>query len=72
TNRAVRRCGLLGDDPVPGKNFEHRKRWLDEQLIHQTRHFGIDSLCQAILSNHFHLELRSRPNGMTPRSRAGG
>ncbi|MEZ6032208.1 MAG: hypothetical protein R3C17_03885 [Planctomycetaceae bacterium] len=72
TNRASRRCCLLGDDPVPGKNFEHRKRWLDEQLIHQARHFGIDLLCQAILSNRFHLELRSRPNGMTPRSRAGG
>lgn len=27
TNRAVRRCFLLGDDPVTGKNFDHRKRW---------------------------------------------
>ena len=34
-NRTVRRCFLLGDDPVSGKNFDHRKRWLDEQLIHQ-------------------------------------
>ena len=54
-NRTVRRCFLLGDDPVSGKNFDHRKRWLDEQLIHQARHFGIDLLCQAILRNHFHL-----------------
>ncbi|MEZ6034312.1 MAG: hypothetical protein R3C17_14555 [Planctomycetaceae bacterium] len=62
TNRVVRRCFLLGNDPVTGKNFDHRKRWLDEQLIHQARHFGIDLLCQAILSNHFHLVLRSRPD----------
>ena len=61
-NRTVRRCFLLGDDPVSGKNFDHRKLWLDEQLIHQARHFGIDLLCQAILSNHFHLILRSRPD----------
>ncbi|MDA1230918.1 MAG: hypothetical protein O2856_09100 [Planctomycetota bacterium] len=61
-NRTVRRCFLLGDDPVSGKNFDHRKLWLDEQLIHQARHFGIDLLCQAILSNHFHLVLRSRPD----------
>lgn len=76
TNRTVRRCFLLGDDPVTGKNFDHRKRWLDEQLIHQARHFGIDLLCQAILSNHFHLVLRSRPdvvdNGMTRKSLADG
>ena len=61
-NRTVRRCFLLGDDPFSGKNFDHRKVWLDEQLIHQARHFGIDLLCQAILSNHFHLVLRSRPD----------
>ena len=61
-NRTVRRCFLLGDDPFSGKNFDHRKLWLDQQLIHQARHFGIDLLCQAILSNHFHLVLRSRPD----------
>ena len=61
-NRTVRRCFLLGDDPFSGKNFDHRKVWLDDQLIHQARHFGIDLLCQAILSNHFHLILRSRPD----------
>jgi len=61
-NRTVRRCFLLGDDPFSGKNFDHRKVWLDEQLIHQARHFGIVLLCQAIRSNHFHLVLRSRPD----------
>lgn len=52
----------MGDDPVSGKNFDDRKVWIDEELIHQARHFGIDLLCQAILSNHFHLVLRSRPD----------
>ena len=61
-NRTVRRCFLLGDDPVTGKNYDHRKQWIDDQLVHQARHFGIDLLCQAILSNHFHLVLRSRPD----------
>ena len=53
--RAVRRWFLLGDDSVTGKSFDHRKVWLDQQLIHQARHFGIDLLCQAIMSNHFQL-----------------
>ncbi len=50
--RTVRRCFLLGDDSVTGKNYDHRKQWIDDQLVHQARHFGIDLLCQAILSNH--------------------
>lgn len=29
-NRVVRRCFLLGDDPVTGKNFDHRKVWIEE------------------------------------------
>jgi hypothetical protein len=61
-NRTVRRCFLLGEDPVSGKNYDHRKVWIDKQLEHQARYFGIDLLCQAILSNHVHLILRSRPD----------
>ncbi|MFO0179903.1 MAG: transposase [Planctomyces sp.] len=61
-NRTVRRCFLLGHDPVSCRNYEHRKVWIDEQLVHQARHFGIDLLCQAIMSNHLHLVLRSRPD----------
>ena len=61
-NRVVRRCFLLGDDPVTGKNYDHRKQWLDDQLVQQAKYFGIDLLCQAIMSNHFHLVLRSRPD----------
>ncbi|MEJ7595455.1 MAG: hypothetical protein WKF77_28400 [Planctomycetaceae bacterium] len=60
--RTVRRCFLLGVDGVTGKNYDHRKLWLDDQLVHQARHFGIDLLCQAILSNHIRLVLRSRPD----------
>ncbi|MFO0537712.1 MAG: transposase, partial [Planctomyces sp.] len=61
-NRTVRRCFLLGYDPVSGRNYDHRKVWIDEQLVHQAKHFGIDLLCQAIMANHLHLVLRSRPD----------
>ncbi len=61
-NRAVRRCFLMGDDPISGKNFDHRKRWMEDKLQLQAAHFGIDLLGYAILSNHFHLVLRSRPD----------
>src|ERR1700691_1600094 len=61
-NRVVRRCFLFGNDPVSGKNFDHRKVWIEDQLRVQAAHFGIDLLGFAILSNHFHVILRSRPD----------
>ena len=61
-NRTVRRCFLFGDDPFSGKNFDHRKVWIDRYLQHFAGCFGIDLLSFSILSNHFHLILRSRPD----------
>ena len=61
-NRVVRRCFLLGTDPVTGKNFDHRKAWIERYLQQFSASFGIDLLGFAILSNHFHLMLRSRPD----------
>ncbi|MDZ4847880.1 MAG: hypothetical protein SGI77_01175 [Pirellulaceae bacterium] len=61
-NRVVRRCFLMGNDPVSGRNFDHRKLWVEERLRHLAASFGIDLLGFAILSNHFHLILRSRPD----------
>ena len=61
-NRVVRRCFLLGADPLTGKNYDHRKPWIEEELRRLAGGFGIDLLGFAILSNHFHLILRSRPD----------
>ncbi len=61
-NRVVRRCFLLGHDPLTGKNYDHRKVWVEDQLHLLAAHFGIDLLGFSILSNHFHLILRSRPD----------
>ncbi|QDS86093.1 hypothetical protein EC9_02510 [Rosistilla ulvae] len=58
--RTVRRCFLLGYDPVSEKNFDYRKRWIESYLKQFAALFGIDLLCYTILSNHFHLVLRSR------------
>lgn len=60
-SRVVRRCFLLGDDPVTGKNYDHRKQWIEDLLEHHAKCFGIDLLCFSLLSNHFHLILKSQP-----------
>ena len=31
-NRVVRRCFLLGTDPVSGQNYDHRKLWIEDLL----------------------------------------
>jgi len=49
--RVTRRCFLFGFDPVSGKNFDHRKVWIEVQLKTQAANFGIDLLSMAIRSN---------------------
>jgi hypothetical protein len=31
-NRCVRRAYLCGQDPVSGKNFEHRRQWIQDRM----------------------------------------
>jgi hypothetical protein len=61
-NRVVRRCFLMGIDELTGKNYDHRKTWVENELKRLAAGFGIDLLTFSILSNHFHLILRSRPD----------
>lgn len=61
-NRVVRRCFLLGNDSVTGRNYDHRKQWIEDLLKQFAAQFGIDLLGFAVMSNHFHLILRSRPD----------
>ncbi|TWU07400.1 hypothetical protein Poly21_55780 [Allorhodopirellula heiligendammensis] len=49
---------LLGDDPFSGKNFDHRKVWIEEHWQQFAASFGIGVLGFSILSNQFHLSLR--------------
>ena len=60
--RVVRRCFLFGDDPITKKNFDHRKIWIEEQVKLQAAQMGIDIIALAVMSNHFHQILRSRPD----------
>ena len=50
-NRVVRRCFLLGNDPITGKCYDHRKEWIEVQLQKLAACFGIDLLCFSILTN---------------------
>jgi len=59
-NRTTRRCFLMGEDLISGKNFDHRKVSIEEYLRELAAAIGVDLLGFAVVSNHFHLILRSR------------
>lgn len=61
-SRTTRACWLLGQDPLSGRNFDHRKIWIENLIERFAKYFAIDVLSYAILSNHHHQLLRSRPD----------
>jgi REP element-mobilizing transposase RayT len=61
-NRCVRRAFLCGQDPLTGKDFEHRRLWARQRLEHLASVFAIDCITFSIMSNHTHQILRSRPD----------
>ncbi|OYP34357.1 transposase [Rhodopirellula sp. MGV] len=61
-SRTVRQYYFLGFDPLTGKNCDHRKEWIERLLERFAGLFGIDLLSYSILSNHYHIVFRSRPD----------
>ncbi len=57
-SRCVHRAFLVGDGPVSGGNFDHRKGWLADRILELSAVFAIDVCACAVLSNHVHLVLR--------------
>ncbi len=46
-NRTVRRCFLMGDVPLTGKNFDHSKTWMEFELKRLAAHFGNRLMCPS-------------------------
>jgi REP element-mobilizing transposase RayT len=61
-SRCVRRAFLCGDDRLSGKNFDHRKQWIQDRIEFLAGQLGIDVLGFSVMSNHIHVVLRNRPD----------
>lgn len=59
--RCVRRSYLCGEDPVSGRNFDHRKGIILERLKLLAETYAIDLCAYALMSNHYHLVVKLDP-----------
>ena len=60
--RCVRRAWLAGVAPLSGRDYSPRREWIRARMEALASIFGIDVLTYAILSNHMHVVLRTRPD----------
>ena len=61
-SRCVRRAFLCGIDNYSGKNYEHRRGWLQYLLFHTADVFAVKLCSYAVMSNHYHVVLHVRPD----------
>lgn len=61
-NRCVRRTFLCGVDEDTGKDYSHRKEWIRKRLEELAGIFGVEVLGFAVMSNHMHVIVRTRPD----------
>jgi REP element-mobilizing transposase RayT len=60
--RCVRRAWLCGEDPYSGKNYDHRRQWVQDRIIFLAELFAVSIMSYAVMSNHLHLVLELRPD----------
>lgn len=62
TQRCVRRAFLCGIDPLTEIDYSYRKEMIRTRMESLASVFAIDVITYSILSNHFHMVIRNRPD----------
>jgi hypothetical protein len=61
TGQALRRSFLCGFDHVAGKDYEHRRLFIEQRIHLLSSIFAIDIAAYAVMSNHTHLVVKLTP-----------
>lgn len=61
-SRCVQQLPIFGYDKASDCDFSYRRIWLESLIGYQTKVFAVDLGNFNILSNHFHLIVRNRPD----------
>lgn len=61
-SRCVRQAFLCGDDSYTGKNYDHRKTWIEDRLKFLAGVMAVELSSHAVMDNHLHVVLRIRPD----------
>jgi REP element-mobilizing transposase RayT len=61
-SRCVRRNHLCGRDRRSGHDYSHRREWIRSRLEELAGIFAIETLGYALMANHMHLVIRTRPD----------
>ena len=58
TSQCARQSWLCGYDPHTGRNYEHRKQWIEARIHYLNSVFSIDVIGYSVMSNHYHIVLK--------------